>query len=378
MITYRNVPFVIGRLLMVIIMGLLYCSIFYQFDATQISVVMGVMFATVMFLSLGQGSQIPVYIASRDIFYKQRRANFFRTGSYILATTVSQIPLAFAETVIFGSIVYWVCGFAAQVELFVIFLIVLFVANLAMGMWFFFLAGVCPNDNVVMPVGMVSILCFIIFAGFVISPIAWALKALAVNEYRSSKYDVCVYEAVDYCSKYGLKMGEYYLNLFDFATEKEWVAYGIVYLLAIYCFFMFLSYLAMEYVRYESPETVDVFVKPVDENDSYFLTETPKANRKSDVIVDLPVARERNFVPVTVAFQDLHYWVPDPHNPKEELERTGLFASNIRVISSMGFAFGCLTSKISRSYGIARSTMRFKGYYEYSSHFTTLGSSPNH
>ncbi|GMF32376.1 unnamed protein product [Phytophthora fragariaefolia] len=303
----------------------------------SISVVMGVMFATVMFLSLGQGSQIPVYIAGRDIFYKHRRANFFRTGSYVLAT-VSQIPLAFAETIIFGSIVYWVCGFAAEAKLFLIFEIVLFVANLAMGMWFFFLAGICPNANVVMPVGMVSVLCFIIFAGFVvtrsqipdyliwahwISPIAWAIKALAVNQYRSSEFDVCVYDDVDYCSKYGRNMGEYYLNLFDFATEKEWVAYGIIYLLAIYVFFMFLSYLAMEYVRYETPETVDVSVKPVDdENNSYLLTETPKnANSKGDVIVDLPVeTRGMNFVPVTVAFQDLHYWVPDPHNPKEQLE----------------------------------------------------------
>ncbi|KAE8973693.1 ABC transporter G family member 29 [Phytophthora fragariae] len=339
MITYRNVPFVIGRLMMVLIMGLLYCSIFYQFDPTQISVVMGVIFATVMFLSLGQGSQIPVYIAGRDIFYKHRRVNFFRTGSYVLATTVSQIPLALAETIIFGSSVYWVCGFAAEAKLFIIFEIVLFVANLAMGMWFFFLAGICPNANVVMPVGMVSILCFIIFAGFVvtrsqipdyliwahwISPIAWALKALAINEYRSSKFDVCVYEGVDYCAKYdGLNMGEYYLNLFDFATEKEWVPYGIIYLLGIYVFFMFLSYLAMEFVRYETPETVDVSVKPVeDESNLYFLTETPKrANSKGNVIVDLPVkTREKNFIPVTVAFQDLHYWVPDPHNPKEQLE----------------------------------------------------------
>ncbi|GMF32289.1 unnamed protein product [Phytophthora lilii] len=338
LITYRNKAFVMGRLMMVIIMGLLYCSIFYQFDPTQISVVMGVVFATVMFLSMGQGSMIPVYIAGRDIFYKHRRANFFRTGSYVLATTVSQIPLALAETIIFGSIVYWVCGFASDVKLFIIFEIVLFVSNLAMGMWFFFLAGICPDANVVMPVGMVSILVFIIFAGFVvtksqipdyliwahwISPIAWALKALAINQYRSSDFDVCVYDGVDYCEKYnGLKMGEYYLSLFDIATEKEWVVYAIIYLLAVYVFFMFLSYLAMEYVRYETPDNVDVSVKSVEDENSYVLTETPKG-AKADVntVIELPVGtREKNFVPVTVAFQDLHYWVPDPHNPKEQLE----------------------------------------------------------
>ncbi|KAI9988493.1 hypothetical protein PInf_021920 [Phytophthora infestans] len=312
LITYRNQAFVMGKLAMVIIMGLLYCSIFYQFDSTQIAVVMGVMFAAVMFLSMGQGAMIPVYISGRAIFYKQRRANFFRTGSYVLATTVSQIPLALAETLIFGSI------------LFVIFEIILFVSNLAMGMWFFFLAGVCPDANVVMPVGMVSILVFIIFAGFVVTKslipdyLIWAhWITMAINQYRSSEFDVCVYDDVDYCAKYsGMTMGEYYLDLFDFVTEKEWVAYGIIYLLAIYVVFMFLSYLALEYVRYETPENVDVSVKPIEDESSYILTETPKAANKPDVVVELPVGA----LPVTVAFQDLHYFVPDPHNPKEQLE----------------------------------------------------------
>ncbi|GMF24231.1 unnamed protein product [Phytophthora lilii] len=130
MITYH---FVFGQLLMVIIMGFIYCTLFYQFDPTQISVVMGVMFATVMFLSLGQGFQTPVYIAGRSVFYKQRGANFFRTGSYVLATTISQIPLALAETIIFGSIVYWICGFASEAKLFILFEVVVFLANLAMG-----------------------------------------------------------------------------------------------------------------------------------------------------------------------------------------------------------------------------------------------------
>ncbi|KUF88270.1 UDP-3-O- N-acetylglucosamine deacetylase [Phytophthora nicotianae] len=336
LITYRNKAFVMGRLMMVLIMGLLYCSIFYDFDPTQIAVVMGVIFATVMFLSMGQGSMIPVYIAGRDIFYKHRRANFFRTGSYVLATTVSQIPLALVETIIFGSIVYWICGFVSDVKLFIIFELVLFLSNLAMGMWFFFLAGALPDANVVMPVGMSSILVFVIFAGFIvtkaqipdyliwahwISPIAWALKALAINQYRSDDFDVCVYADVDYCSKYnGMTMGEYYLDLFGMETEKKWIAYAFIYLIAVYVFFMFLSYLAMEFIRYETPDNVDVSVKSIEDENSYVLTETPKA-KGTNAIIDLPVAaREKNFVPVTVAFQDLHYFVPNPKNPKEQLE----------------------------------------------------------
>ncbi|ETI41654.1 hypothetical protein F443_13128, partial [Phytophthora nicotianae P1569] len=312
MVTYRNKPFIFGRLTMITVMGLLYCTTFYQFDPTQISVVMGVIFSAILFLSMGQSSQIPTYMAERDIFYKHRGANFFRTASYVLATSVSQIPLAIAESLIFGTLVYWVCGFNANAAQFIIFEVVLFIMNLAMGMWFFFLSSVGPNANVATPLGMVSTLIFIIFAGFVVtksqipdyliwahwlSPISWSLRALAINQYRSSEFDVCVYNGIDYCTQYdGLTM-------------------------VIHVVFMFLTFLALEFLRYEAPENVDVSEKMV-EDDSYMLVKTPKSkDDKSDVIVELPVGeREKNFTPVTVAFQDLHYWVPDPHNPKEQLE----------------------------------------------------------
>ncbi|ETK81716.1 hypothetical protein L915_12799, partial [Phytophthora nicotianae] len=171
---------------------------------------------------------------------------------------------------------------------------------------------------------MVSVLVFVVFAGFIvtksqipdyftwahwISPITWSLKALAVNQYRSDPMDVCVYEGVDYCATYGLKMGEYYLGLFGMDTEKEWVAYGIIYTAAMYVVFMLLSYLALEFIRYEVPENVDVSEKTV-EDESYTRLETPTnknaANGTDGYVVDID-NREKNFTPVTVAFQDLWY-----------------------------------------------------------------------
>ncbi|KAG2794199.1 ABC transporter G family member 39 [Phytophthora cactorum] len=337
MVTYRNKPFIFGRLLMIIIMGLLYSTVFYDFDPKEVSVVMGVIFATVMFLSMGQSSQIPTYMAERDVFYKQRGANFFRTASYVLATSASQIPLAIVETLIFGSLVYWMCGFVSEAKLFLIFEFILLLSNLAMGMWFFFLSAIGRNGDIATPLGMVSVLVFVIFAGFIvtksqipdyliwahwISPMTWSLKALAINQYRSGPMDVCFYDGVDYCSEYGLRMGEYYLGLFGMDTEKEWIVYGIIYTAAMYVVFMFLSYLALEFIRYEVPENVDVSEKTV-EDESYTMLQTPKqkngANTVDDYVVEMDT-REKNFTPVTVAFQDLWYSVPDPHNPKESLD----------------------------------------------------------
>ncbi|KAF4315508.1 hypothetical protein JM18_009249, partial [Phytophthora kernoviae] len=336
MVTYRNKPFIFGRLMMICVMGLLFSTIFYDFDPTQISVVMGVIFATIMFLSMGQSSQIPTYLAEREVFYKQRGANFFRTGAYVLATSVSQIPLAVMETAIFGSLVYWFCGFVSEAKLFITFEFVVLMSNLAMGMWFFFLSAIGRNGDIATPMGMVSILIFVIFAGFIvtksqipdyliwahwISPMTWSLKALAINQYRSGPMDVCVYEDVDYCTDYGLKMGEYYLGLFGMDTEEKWVLYGVLYTVVMYVVFMFLSYLALEYVRYEVPENVDVSEKPI-EDESYMALETPKTKSKSQTdehVVELDT-REKSFTPVTVAFQDLWYSVPDPKNPKQSLD----------------------------------------------------------
>ncbi|KAI9983650.1 hypothetical protein PInf_007716 [Phytophthora infestans] len=338
MVLYRNKPFILGRVLMITVMGLLYCTIFYDFDPTQVSVVLGVVFSSVMLVSMGQSSQIATYMADREIFYKQRGANLFRTASYALANSASQIPLVLCETVIFGALVYFLCGFEAEASLFLIFEIVLFFTNLAMGMWFFFLSSVGPNANIVTPLGMCSILVFVIFAGFIvttdqipdyliwahwISPMSWSVKALSINQYRSSGMDVCVYDGVDYCAKYGMTMGKYYLDLFGLDTEKSWVTYGIIYMAAIYVVFMILSGLALEFLRYETPENVDVSEKPI-EDETYTRMETPKNNISAateDCVVDFQsTAQEKNFVPVTMAFQDLHYFVPDPHSPKESLE----------------------------------------------------------
>ncbi|GMF40663.1 unnamed protein product [Phytophthora fragariaefolia] len=336
-LTMRDTAFLIGRSIMVILMGLLYSSTFYQFDEANAQLVMGIIFNAVMFVSLGQQAQIPVFVAAREVFYKQRRANFFRTASFVLSNSVSQIPLGLAESVVFGSIVYWMCGYVSTVEAFLLFELMLFVTNLAMAAWFFFLSCASPDLNVANPISMVSILFFVLFAGFVITkdqipdyliwvywinPMAWGVRALAVNQYTDSSFDTCVYNGVDYCATYNMTMGEYSLTTFEVPTEKFWLWYGMVFMVAAYVFFMFLSYIALEYHRYESPENVTLDSDNSGEtSDEYGLMKTPRGSASDEEAV-LAVApdSEKHFVPVTVAFKDLWYTVPDPANPKDTID----------------------------------------------------------
>ncbi|KAG7379469.1 hypothetical protein PHYPSEUDO_008543 [Phytophthora pseudosyringae] len=337
----RNKPYVFGRALMVTVMGLLYATTFYQFDPKEIQVVMGIIFAGTLFLSMGQSSQLPTFIAARDIFYKQRGANFFRTASYVVANSVSQLPLCITETLIFGTLVYWMCGFVSEIVEFLLFLLVLFMTNFGLGSFFFVLTAAAPDINIATPISMVSTLIFIIFAGFIvtesqipsyfiwlywITPVSWTLRALAIIEYRSDALDVCVYDGIDYCATEGVTMGKYYLELFDIKTEKVWIFYCVIYMAVFYVACMTLGYLALEYKRYETPENVGVASEKAEEDgEAYRLASTPtssnvsKSLTASEVMLDV-ASRNTTFTPVTVAFKNLRYSVPKPSNPKETIE----------------------------------------------------------
>ncbi|POM74405.1 ABC Superfamily [Phytophthora palmivora] len=337
-----------SRLFMALIIGLLYGTAFYQFDEVNSQVVMGLAYTAVDTLSVAKSSMIPTILATRDVIYKQRGANFYRTSSFVIASSAKQIPVVLMETLLFGSIVYWMCGFVASAQSYIFYIlyqIVLFLVNMAYAAWFFFIASVCPNINVANPIALLSLLFLATFSGFLItkdsipvylswvywiSPHAWGIHAVAVNQYRDSRFDTCVYNGVDYCAEYGMQMGEYMLSVYGVPTEKYWLWYGLVFLAAAYVFFMTLSCLVLEYWRYETPETISLDTESSDQDkntaslrDNYALVATPKGASTKDedhLVVSVTRSAERNFIPVTLAFKNLWYSVPDPTNSKATVD----------------------------------------------------------
>ncbi|KDO29394.1 hypothetical protein SPRG_05931 [Saprolegnia parasitica CBS 223.65] len=338
----RNKEFVLSRIIMVVVMGFLYSTSFYQVDSDQIITVLGVIFTTVMFLALGQIPTIPAHVEAREIFYKQKRANFFRTSSFILAQCTTQIPFAFLETVLFGSVMYWVTGFTSSATSFLTYLLVLFVTNLAFTTWFFFLASIAPNLHVAEPVSMVSVLFYVLFAGFIMSaddmpsyfvwihwidPLAWCIRSLAINQYAAPEFQICDYKGIDYCARTGDTFGNSQLKQYGVKTGTAWVWYGVIFLAASYFFFMFLAYLALEYIQYDPAEHTLVVNEDGDEmmlcdTDGNKATsayaEPPKTPQHA--LVDVHEAAQRASVPVTLAFQDLWYSVPNPTKGEPDLK----------------------------------------------------------
>ncbi|CCI46520.1 unnamed protein product [Albugo candida] len=340
LLTIRNPALVQGRTLMIIISGLLYGTIFYQIEPTNIQVMLGVFFASTMFIALGQVAMIPTFIEARDIFYKQRDANFHRTSCFIFANTLLQMIPIVLRGLVFGTMVYWFCGLVPAFSSFALFILVMIVVGLVFNAWFFFISMISFDIHIAHPFAMLSILFFALYAGFIVvrsqipnyllwlywnNPISWCIRMLGINQYRNSTLDVCVYEGINYCKRFGTTFGKYYLKLFDVYTDQKWILYGFIYLCAMYVLLTIASIFVLEYQRVDVHDYSSAAMEEIDDEDtthearkdSYTTLQTPMDNQEE---VRLPIGHEdAAFVPVTLCFKNLYYSVPDPNAPKQDL-----------------------------------------------------------
>uniref|UniRef100_H3GK60 ABC transporter domain-containing protein n=1 Tax=Phytophthora ramorum TaxID=164328 RepID=H3GK60_PHYRM len=335
-IKLRDRTFIIGRGFMVLIMGLLYGSVFWQMNDANSQLILGLLFSCTMFLSMGQAAQLPTFIEARSVFYKQRGANFFRSLAYVLASSLTQIPFAIFETLLFGSIVYWMGGYVALAGRFISFLVTLFLCQMWFTSFFFFLSAASPNITIAQPVMMVSILFFVMFGGFLlrktdipdyfiwfywIDAVAWSIRSLSINQYLAPKFDVCIYGGIDYCSRFGTTFGKYSLKLSGLPTEEAWVYLGWLYFVVGYLVLVFAAHLVLEYKRYESPESTTVVQADLDAKegpaDAKINTSkvVPAPQEHGDINIVTPRTRAP---PVTLAFHELWYSVPMPGGKKGE------------------------------------------------------------
>ncbi|KAE8966232.1 ABC transporter G family member 34, partial [Phytophthora rubi] len=353
MLKSRDTAYLVGRAVMVIVMGLLYGSTFWQMDEANSQLILGLLFSCSLFVSLSQSSQVPTFMEARGIFYKQRGANFFRSSSYVISVAVAQLPMAALETLVFGAITYWMGGYVARGDRFIVFLVTLLLCQMWYTSYFFFLSSASPNLTMAQPFMMLAVLFSMLFGGFLVAkdgipdyllwiywldPLAWSIRALSVNEYLAPKFDVCVYEGIDYCAKYNETIGEYSLSVFNLPTQSAWIWYGWIYLVAGYFVLIFASYLVLEYKRYESPENVALVEEDaagVDQTVYSTMPPTPKQSKEDENVIEIhnvddimgsvptlsiPVKHTGRgiSVPVTLAFHHLWYSVPLPGGANDE------------------------------------------------------------
>jgi hypothetical protein len=72
-----------------LIMGIVAGTVFWQASDDAQSV-MGILFQSMFFVSLGAMLKVPSLFDVRSIFYKHQDANFFPTWAYVLGKTIGR------------------------------------------------------------------------------------------------------------------------------------------------------------------------------------------------------------------------------------------------------------------------------------------------
>eukprot|EP00635_Sarcinochrysidales_sp_CCMP3193_P013333 CAMPEP_0118911282 /NCGR_PEP_ID=MMETSP1166-20130328/13044_1 /TAXON_ID=1104430 /ORGANISM="Chrysoreinhardia sp, Strain CCMP3193" /LENGTH=1491 /DNA_ID=CAMNT_0006850763 /DNA_START=64 /DNA_END=4539 /DNA_ORIENTATION=- len=271
-----NPAYVKTRFLQAFIMGIFTGTLFYQLTHDEFATKFGLIFSSAMYLALGGMSAIPKKVDDRTVFYKQRDQSFFPTISYALADIIVDSATVLLESLLYVNLVFWPSGLAS--ESYGVFLAVLLVMSLAMNQWFATVAAFAPDAQSGQPLAGMSVLLFVLFSGFIVqrenipegwkwlhwlSPIALAFRALAINEFRSDRYDKCVYQvsafgcdADDPLDNFGCceesSDGIVFLKTYSVPIERQWVWIAILQLAAYFFLGVFGTCVSLTNVRHVS------------------------------------------------------------------------------------------------------------------------------
>lgn len=298
----------------------------------------------------------PGFVDERAIFYKQADASFFSAYPFVIGKALSKLPqvsslgadtfqiyqIAFLNTLLkqnftiqtamdcaaFGTILYFMVGLTATIQNYFIFMAVLFCFSVLMNELLFVFSTISKTKSSVQVISACLVFFFILFSGFIISPdvipdyyswiywynpMAWAYRALIVNEYRSSEYtqdegnDILIYTG--FVDSNGQPFG------------REWVAYSFIYMVSHAVFTVILSAVGLIHVRVSDESGAGEAI----------------AGNANGTIADAAEVMI-SFKPVTLTFEDICYDVK-ASTSKEEIRllhnANGAFKSG-RMCALMG------------------------------------------
>ena len=207
MLWWRDKAAIKARIIQDLIMGIIAGTVFWQ-GAEEVSSVLGILFQSMLFISLGAMQKVASQYPVRGVLYKHQDANFFPTWTFVIGRSIASIPASMIDGLLYGTIVFWFVGLAhndgASFWNYIIFILIATCASTGIGLLFSIVSAVTKDRSTGQACMSIAIVLFILFSGFTVTPnnipwywiwlywiniFGWAFRGLVVNEYASGKYD---------------------------------------------------------------------------------------------------------------------------------------------------------------------------------------------
>lgn len=284
-----------------IIMGVSVGGVFFQTD--DVVSILGVLFQGMLFIMLGAMTTAPGFVDERPIFYKQADANFFPSLPYVLGKSLSKIPQTIMDCFAFGTILYFMVGLTNTLENYAVFMAIIVTFSILMNELLFVFATFARTKDMVQIASACLVFFFILFSGFILPPItipvyykwiywynpmAWAYRALMINEYRSDEYTA--------------EEGDLILTYTGFVDENgdpfsiEWIGYTFIYLLSHIVLTILASAACLHYVRIAN-------ISGMTDDEVETLTNVTGGGQDQSTQTETNIS----FKPVTLTFENVCY-----------------------------------------------------------------------
>lgn len=266
----RNSGAIKARIFQNIFSGSIYGTLFYQIADDQ-WYLKAMLFGSVPgFMLAGFLGRVAGYVSERPTYYKHLNARLYRALPLVLARYVMRLPLKLLDAIVFGNMVYFLCGLALRIEQYVAFMLLIVIFAQCVETMIEVISFSFADSNTGTVVGVFVYLIMIVLSGqvatpnvipvplrpvFYVNPVSYIYQALAVNEFKSSvkNYDR------NPCPSPGdikipVRCGDVYLQNRQITTDAAyiWIAFAV--LISYTVLFLVLSATALTFIHHKPAE----------------------------------------------------------------------------------------------------------------------------
>jgi len=391
---WRQPRMFVVRWTMSVILALIVGSLYYQVDPNKFTLKVGLLNLSLLIMALNNLPAVSLATQLKHVVWKQMDAGFYGATSYVLSVVSVAVPISLCDSLLFGTIVYFMTGLALDAGCYFFFVLMLLLMCMIVATILRLYGFALTNAAVAAALAAPTITVLNIFGGFLItadkvpdwliwafwlSPFSWAVRSVAQNEFHHSRYDVPTNDGSPGT------LGDEYLRVYEIDTRRDLYWAGVVYMFGLYLFLTAAATLALHCSRawpsrgtkrnqdaealqeeerlfaeaaaagVTSPSQLPA-MPPPDAPQSTAVHEVRLGSGMSSMA--LPLQRqetELSFTPINLAFRDLCYYVPIQVEDPDTKKKTTVEKQLLRSIS--GFARAGELTALMGSSGAGKTTL---------------------
>ncbi|KAH9733940.1 ABC transporter G family member 37 [Citrus sinensis] len=341
----RNSFLYIFKTIQLIIVAVMAMTVFLRtrmdIDAFDANYYMGSLYFALVILLVDGIPELSMTIQRLAVFYKQKELCFYPAWAYAIPATILKVPLSLVEALAWTCLTYYVIGYSPEVWRFFRQFILLFAVHFTSISMFRFVASVFQTVVAAMTAGSFAILLVLLFGGFVISkpsmpvwlkwgfwisPVTYGEIGLSLNEFLAPRWQKML--------PTNTTIGQEILESrgLNFDGYLFWISLG-----ALFGFALLLNIgftLALTFLKTSGSSRAMISLEKFSEmrvSEDSTSGEIVKEHSRSAPMTNKESYKDKMvlpFEPLTVAFQDLKYYIDTP----VEMRERGFTEKKLRLL----------------------------------------------